>query len=75
MSRPRNPEARRGKFPYFVGFYTTKAQRDKLDRIIEQTHRGLGETMRLLLDHAQIRVRELDFTAPAQITPSNTPEA
>jgi hypothetical protein len=71
----RNPKDHHKKFPCYVGFYVTRAQREKLDSIVRETHRGLGETMRLLLDHAQIHVRELDLRVPAQITLNDAPEA
>ena len=74
MPKARNPESRRRKFPYFIGFYTTKAQRDKLDRIMQQTNRGLGDTMRLVVDNLKCRVVELDLTA-LEVNASDAPEA
>jgi hypothetical protein len=60
-----------GKYPCFIGFYVTQAQWDKLDTIVRQTHRGLGETMRMLVDHAECQVVELNVGTPAQITPKD----
>jgi hypothetical protein len=67
---PDHPRAHH-KYPCFVGFYVTHAQRAKLDTIVRETHRGLGETMRLLLDHAQIHVRELDLRVPVDLSPTD----
>jgi hypothetical protein len=35
-------------FPCFVGFWASIDQREKLERMAQNTHRKLGEVMRLL---------------------------
>jgi hypothetical protein len=70
-SKPPVPDRRANfKYPCFVGFYATREQRQKLDTLVKESHRTLGETMRMLLDHARLTVVDIDLT-PAQITPKD----
>jgi hypothetical protein len=40
-------------FPRFIGFWATPAQREKLEKLVRETGRNQGQTMRRLLDLAQ----------------------
>jgi hypothetical protein len=48
------------------------AQREKLETIAQDRHRGIGETMRLLLDNAVVRHVEFDLRTPVALTSEDT---
>ena len=70
--RPPSPSNAERKFPYFVGFYVSKDQREKLDAIARETHRNLAQMMRLVVDNLKCTVVELDLTT-SEVTRKDTP--
>jgi hypothetical protein len=60
------------RYPCYVGVWLNAAQREKLETIAQDRHRGIGETLHLLLDNAVVRHAEFDLRTPVALTSEDT---
>jgi hypothetical protein len=58
-------------YPAFVGFWTTEAQRKKLEELMQQSGRNLGQVCRILVDKAVLRVIDIDLDPSPPTSPKH----